>query len=149
MIRYDLACTDGGHTFDGWFGNSEAFDEQARSGAVRCPLCGSAKVEKQLMTPGIPMKGNRRSGGTSQAVSAVPHDPQHEALQQAVRELRRYVKEKADYVGDRFSEEARRMHYREIEPRGIYGEATLEEARDLIAEGIEVRPLPSIPEDHN
>ena len=88
-------------------------------------MCGSAKVEKQLMTPGIAMKANRRSAGTAHTFSAVPHDPQAKALQQAIRELRRYVTEKADYVGDRFSEEARRMHYREVKQRGIYGEATL------------------------
>jgi hypothetical protein len=147
MIRYDLTCADG-HRFDGWFGDSVAFDEQVGAGAVSCPRCGSIKIEKQLMTPGIPRKGNR-SSTPAQTFSATPNDPQAQALQKAIRELRRYVKEKADYVGDRFPEEARRMHYREIKQRGIYGEASAEEARDLIAEGIEVRPLPSIPEDHN
>ena len=148
MIRYDLLCADG-HTFDGWFGSSAAFDEQAQSGAVTCPHCGSAKIEKQLMTPGIAMRTNRQAAGTAHTFSAVPHDPQAKALHKAIRELRRYVSEKADYVGERFPEEARRMHYREVKERGIYGEATADEARDLIAEGIEIRPLPSIPEDHN
>lgn len=148
MIRYDLVCKDG-HTFDGWFAGSAAFDEQAGAGGVKCPYCGSAKVEKQLMTPGIPAKANRQVQNNQQAFSAIPHDPQAKALHQAIRELRRYVQEKAEYVGDRFPEEARRVHYEEAKQRGIYGEATVEEARDLISEGIEVRPLPTLPEDHN
>jgi hypothetical protein len=148
MIRYDLVCKDG-HAFDGWFASSAAYDKQAASGAVICPRCGTAKVEKQLMTPGIPAKGNRRPAAPPQTFSSIPQDPQAKALHQAIRELRRYVKEKADYVGDRFPEEARRMHYREVKERGIYGEATPEEARELISEGIEVRPLPSLPEDQN
>ena len=148
MIRYDLVCRRG-HTFDGWFGSSAAFDEQAKVGEVRCPQCGSPHVEKQLMMPGIPVKSNRRAESPPQTFTSAPCDPQVQALHNAVRELRRHVKEKADYVADRFPEEARRMHYHEIKQRGIYGEATLDEARELIEEGIDVRPLPSLPEDHN
>jgi hypothetical protein len=148
MIRYDLVCS-AGHAFDGWFANSAAYDKQAGAGAVRCPQCGTAKIDKQLMTPGIPAKANRQPVAPPQTFSSMPHDPEAKALGQAIRELRRYVKEKADYVGDRFPEEARRMHYREVKQRGIYGEATPDEARDLISEGIEVRALPSLPEDHN
>ncbi len=147
MIRYDLVCRQG-HIFDGWFSSSAAFDEQGKTGEVRCPQCGTPHVEKQLMMPGIPVKSNRRAS-TPQTFTSTPRDPRAEALQNAIRELRRYVKEKADYVADGFPEEARRMHYREIKQRGIYGEATLDEARELIEEGIEVRPLPSVPEDHN
>ncbi|MDP9136627.1 MAG: DUF1178 family protein [Pseudomonadota bacterium] len=148
MIRYDLTCEDG-HAFDGWFGNSAAFDDQTAAGAVSCPRCGSAKIAKQLMTPGIGSKANRRAAGTPATFSSIPNDAQAIALHKAIRELRRYVKEKAEYVGDRFAEEARRMHYSEVKERCIYGEATADETRDLLAEGIEVRPLPSLPEDHN
>ena len=146
MIHYDLIC-DKGHAFDGWFRNSAAYDEQARGGLVTCTQCGSAKVEKQLMAPGIPVKSNRRS--ETKAVVAAPADPRLAELMKMMREMRRHVEENAEYVGDRFAEEARKIHYEESEQRGIYGQTTPDEARELIEEGIAVHPLPRLPEDGN
>lgn len=147
MIHYDLIC-DKGHSFDGWFANSAAYDEQAGKGLVTCSHCGSAKVEKQLMAPGIPVKSNRKDSGSKKMVSG-PVDPRLAQLMQMVREMRRHVEENAEYVGDRFAEEARKIHYEEAELRGIYGEASPDEAKALIEEGIAVHALPRLPEDGN
>jgi hypothetical protein len=150
VIRYDLACSNG-HPFDGWFRDSAAYDEQAAKGIVTCPLCGDTAVEKQLMTPSLPVKSNRRS---EPAPAPVPmhaslRDDRTRHLVEAIRELRRHVEENAEYVGDRFAEEARRIHYEESEQRGIYGEATPDDAHALLEEGIMVAPLPRVPDDQN
>jgi len=147
MIHYDLIC-DKGHAFDGWFRDSSAYDEQAGKGLVCCSLCGSVKVEKQLMAPGIPMKSNRKDIAPKKMISG-PVDPRLTVMMEMVREMRRHVEENAEYVGDRFAEEARKIHYEESEHRGIYGEASPDEAKDLIEEGIAVHPLPRLPEDGN
>lgn len=147
MIRYDLIC-DKGHAFDGWFSDSEAFETQAKRGFVECTTCGSSKVEKQLMAPRISAKSNRKAG-TQPMVAAAPADPRLQQMMQMVRELRRHVEENAENVGDRFAEEARKIHYGETEERGIYGHATHDEARSLLEEGIEVHPLPRLPEERN
>ena len=146
MIHYDLIC-DKGHAFDGWFRNSAAYDEQAGKGLVTCTHCGSAKVEKQLMAPGIPVKSNRKSD--AKPMVAAPADPKLAELMNMMRELRRHVEDNAEYVGDRFAEEARKIHYEETEQRGIYGQTTPDEAKALIEEGIAVHPLPRLPEDGN
>ncbi|MGE0007344.1 MAG: DUF1178 family protein [Parvibaculaceae bacterium] len=148
MIHYDLIC-DGGHEFDGWFSNSAAFDEQSRKGLVTCIRCGSAKVEKRLMAPGIAVKANRKSETAARPVLASAHDPRQQKIVQAMRELRKAVEENSEYVGNRFAEEARKIHYEETEKRGIYGETTAQDAKALIEEGIEVHPLPILPEDGN
>ncbi|MCA3554997.1 DUF1178 family protein [Aestuariivirga sp.] len=145
MMHYDLICEQG-HAFDGWFRDSAAYDEQAASGLVACSHCGSAKVEKRLMAPGIPAKSNRGSG---QKMVSAPADPRLAELMTMMREMRRHVQENAEYVGDRFAEEARRIHYEETGQRGIYGSTTPGEARALIEEGIAVHPLPRLPEDGN
>lgn len=147
MIRYDLTCGQG-HAFDGWFRDSVAFDEQSAQGLVSCAVCGSADVSKQLMAPGIPAKSNRRSEVAQPVVSA-PADPRLAQMMQMMRDMRKHVEANADYVGGRFAEEARKIHYAEAEQRGIYGEATADDARALIEEGIEVHPLPRLPEDGN
>lgn len=146
MIHYDLICRHG-HKFDGWFSTSAAYEEQRGNNDILCPSCGTAEIDKQLMTPGIPRKGNSRNS-SRQLVSGVG-DPQMKMLVQKLRELRQHVERHADYVGDRFADEARRIHYKEAEERGIYGEATPDDARELIDEGIEVQPLPLLPEDLN
>ena len=145
MIHYDLIC-DKGHAFDGWFRNSAAYDEQVGRGFVICSQCGSAKVEKQLMAPGIPVKSNRKA---DQKMVAAPADPRLAELMTMMREMRRHVEENAEYVGDRFAEEARKIHYEESDARGIYGQTTPDEAKALIEEGIAVHPLPRLPEDGN
>jgi len=147
MIHYDLIC-DQGHLFDGWFRDSAAFDTQAGQGLVRCSVCSSAKVEKQLMVPGIPTKGNRKDS-TAQKMVTGPVDPRAAMMMKMVREMRKTVEKNAEYVGGKFAEEARKIHYEEAEKRGIYGETTPGDARELIEEGIEVYPLPRLPEDGN
>lgn len=162
MIRYALCCV-GGHSFDGWFRSMGDFDEQSARKLVTCPACGSTDVEKAMMAPSI---------GRGARAPAVPHRASHEAapaaeqpgettrvtsampekmakLMEAVREIRRHVRENAEYVGPRFAEEARKIHHDEAEARGIYGEATAEEASELHEEGIAFHPLPALPEDKN
>ena len=146
MIRYDLVCKSG-HEFDGWFGSSEAFDKQQKAGLVDCPVCGTSNVSKALMAPGIPAKSNTKSD-TPQPVHNVPAPAQAE-LVEMIRKVREHVAENSEYVGDKFAEEARKIHYEETEQRGIYGEATLKDAEELKEEGIEVQPLPLLPEERN
>ena len=150
MIRYDLICEQF-HSFDGWFRDSTAYDEQAVAGLVACPVCGSAQVEKQLMTPGLPAKSNRRGGEAPKDRQMVtgPADARMRELVEAVRKLKAHVEANADYVGERFPEEARKIHYEEAEARAIYGETSLEEAAALSEEGIDVHPLPKLPEEGN
>jgi hypothetical protein len=150
MIRYDLICADG-HEFDGWFSDSSAFDKQARKNLVSCIHCGSTEIEKQLMAPGIPVKGNRKAEPTAPAKSvlASAFDPRQQKLMQLMREVRKAVEESSEYVGNKFADEARKIHYEEAEKRGIYGETTADDAKALIEEGIDIHPLPILPEDGN
>jgi hypothetical protein len=151
MIRYALVC-DHNHTFEGWFASSTAYEKQVTRGLVTCPACGSAKVEKALMAPAVHQSRDRES-----QPEAVPPDKAQVAIvseqelefRRKLKELREHLIKNADYVGTRFPEEARRMHYGEIERRSIYGEATPEEARALREEGIEFHPLPRLPDEFN
>lgn len=138
MIRYDLVCGEG-HGFDGWFRDSGAFDAQAAH--LACPVCGSHSVSKAIMAPSL---GRRREP----APAAGPLEKEA-ALREAVRRLRRHVVENSDYVGERFPEEVRRIHYDEAPARGLYGEASPDEAKALVDEGIAVLPLPKLPEEAN
>lgn len=139
MIHYALICTKG-HEFDGWFSSSAGFEEQVAAGDVRCPVCSSKKVRRALMAPAIAKGGSLQPKNDAQAEAM-------ERITMAMRALRRHVEENFDYVGDEFAEEARRIHYGEAEHRDIYGETTLEEAQELIEEGVELAPLPSMPRD--
>ena len=148
MIRYTLRC-EAGHTFESWFNNSAAFDRQAARGLVACPLCGSAKVEKAIMAPAL-------SGGREAAPPAKPEkspvaivSKEEVEVRKKLKELREHIVQNADYVGEKFPEEARRMHYGEIEHRSIYGEASPDAARSLADEGIEFHPLPRLPDERN
>lgn len=131
MIRYALLCRKD-HEFDGWFRSSSVFDEQAKAGGVVCPVCGSRKVRKALMAPSV-AKSERGAGTPAEAIRTM------------MVALRRHVEENCDYVGAEFAETARRIHYGEEEHRGVYGEATPDEARALVEEGVEVAPLPILP----
>jgi hypothetical protein len=156
MIRYRLIC-DKRHEFEGWFASSATFDRQAKRGQVSCPRCGSAKVKKALMAPSIAKGGKRKRTQKAQeqspAASQVPSETHrlaaHGELAAAMRKLRAEVEAKSEYVGPRFPEEARKIHYEEVPARGIHGEATREEAQALSEEGIEFFPLPILPEDQN
>jgi hypothetical protein len=155
MIRYQLKC-DRRHEFEAWFASGAAYERQAKRGQISCPRCGSDKVQKALMTPSI-AKGTKRK-----RVEKAPPEPAqapppaethrvaaHGDLATAMRKLRAEIEAKSEYVGPRFPEEARKIHYEEVPARGIHGEATSDEARALIEEGIEFFPLPVLPEDQN
>ena len=171
MIRYALNCTDG-HVFESWFQNSAAFEKQRKRGLVTCPICGSGKVEKAIMAPKLVRKDVERPPAPTlpppppkpqAATPAMPPmppvpagkssvaimSPQERELRQKLKELRDHVTKNANYVGGRFPEEARKMHYGEIEHRSIYGEASPDEAKALHEEGIEFHPLPILPDDQN
>lgn len=130
MIVYNLRCRNA-HEFEGWFKDSTAFDAQAKSGKVVCPTCNSKKVEKAIMAPAV--SGAKKSNLT---------DVETKQMRQFMTGLRKYVQDNADYVGQNFAEEARKIHYGEVEHRHIYGEASLEEAKELVEEGVDVAPLP-------
>jgi hypothetical protein len=156
MIRYNLHC-ERGHAFESWFQSSSAYDAQVKRKLVNCPTCGSAKVEKAIMAPQVARKDKSRAASPVEApsteVSTVPSTPlmmaQERELRAKLKELRDHVVKNADNVGERFPNEARKMHYGDIEHRPIYGEASPDEARSLIDEGIEVAPLPVLPDDRN
>jgi hypothetical protein len=145
MIRYTLRC-DRDHEFEAWFQSSAAYDRAARAGENRCAVCGSPKVEKAIMAPTI---GGGARPGSSDRMTLATVDPRQKAVQQALREFRQKVTENADYVGNRFPDEARKIHYEEIPARGIYGEATPDEAQSLAEEGVQFQPLPPLPEKAN
>ncbi len=142
MIRFSLAC-DGGHDFEGWFSSNDDFDEQVERGLVQCPACGSPRVSKSLMAPAI------SSGAERREKTALAMSPQQKEAMSKLKELVRTLKANSEDVGERFPEEARRIHYGEAEARGIFGRASGEEARSLIEEGIEVAPLPDFSDEAN
>lgn len=147
MIRYDLVCSSD-HEFDSWFRDAAAFDKALAAGALSCPVCGDAHIRKALMAPAV-ATARKREARAEAAVKLAAPDPRQAALRDMLKQVRQHVEANADYVGDRFAEEARKIHYEEAEPRGIYGEASPEEARALVEEGIEFHPLPNLPEEGN
>jgi len=143
VIKYRLRC-EAGHEFEGWFRSSAAFEAQSGAGRVTCPDCGGTDVSKAVMAPSVAM----RTKDKENAAARLQPDKQAQFLQ-LVREARQKLVADADDVGDRFPEEARKIHYEEVEARKIYGEATGEEVHSLLEEGIEFMPLPRLPEDGN
>jgi hypothetical protein len=168
MIHYNLRCASG-HTFESWFQSSSAYESQEKRKLIACPVCGSDKVERAIMAPQVVSKKGRERNAPEPAVAstevaapqvtagqvAVPGAAtplmmaQERELRAKLRELRDHIVKNADNVGERFPNEARKMHYGDIEHRPIYGEASPDEARSLIEEGIEVSPLPVLPDDRN
>ena len=141
MIRFSLACQHD-HDFEAWFRSNDDFESQKKRGFVECPECGSNKVEKALMAPAVSTGRKRERMALAMG----------EAQKRAVAELKalsQRMRENADYVGDRFAEEARKIHFGETDPRGIYGEATPEEARRLAEDGVEFLPIPVFPDERN
>ena len=133
MIVFDLTC-DNGHVFEAWFGSSDDYAKQKAGGLVSCPICNSASIDKAVMAPRLAAKGNRdiapaRSPEATKEMMAMLAKAQAEALAQS------------DYVGKRFADEARAIHLGEASERSIYGEASREETRALLDEGIAVAPL--------
>ncbi|TCS12271.1 DUF1178 family protein [Caulobacter sp. BK020] len=134
MIKYALSC-DHDHAFEGWFGSSSDYDDQAARGLLECPLCGSKAVRKQIMAPAV-------AGTKAQKAAPEPTAAMREMMMTAMGEVRRKVEENFDYVGDRFAKEARDIHEGKSEERGIYGEASPKEVKALIEDGVKVAPLP-------
>jgi hypothetical protein len=132
MILFTLRCAHG-HEFEGWFRDGDGFEAQQNAGEIACPECGDTSVEKAVMAPRL-----ARSRDTPPAVSPAQ-------FRAALIEMRRQIETNCDYVGSRFAEEARRIHYGEIDPHGIYGEASSEESRELVDEGIRFGRIPWIP----
>ena len=158
MIRYTLHC-ERDHGFESWFQSSSAYDSQVRRKLVTCPVCNSTKVEKAIMAPQIVSKKGREAPVPAPAAAAPAETTASEStpllmaqereLRAKLKELRDHIVKNADNVGERFPNEARKMHYGDIEHRPIYGEASPDEARALIDEGVEVAPLPVLPDDRN
>ena len=134
MIRYDLQC-ENGDAFDAWFGDSADFDRQAAQGLVECPHCGSKAIAKAPMAPAIIKSRRRRQAESERA-------PEKVTVAMA-KQVREHIRDNYDYVGDRFPEEARKMNDGESEHRPIWGEATPQEAKEMMEEGLPVAPLPS------
>lgn len=160
MIHYALVCEQG-HNFESWFQNSAAYDKQAKRGLVTCPHCGSAKVEKAIMAPRLSSSKQRKAAAETPAAEPAVSAPASETSPVAMispaetefrarlKELREHLTKNADNVGQKFPEEARKMHYGEIKHRSIYGEASPKDAKDLAEEGIEFHPLPILPDERN
>ena len=157
MIHYALIC-ENGHGFESWFQDSAAFDKQAKRSLVNCPRCGSIKVEKAIMAPRLASSKKRKSPAEAPPMLAAvaPEkapvamiSPQEHEFRSKLKELREHLTKNADDVGQKFPEEARKMHYGETEHRSIYGVASPDDAKELAEEGIEFHPLPILPDERN
>lgn len=158
MIKYALVC-EAGHGFETWFRSSDDYDKQRKRKLVECPACGNTEIEKQIMKPQVARtdRGRSRAPVSAPNAPATPEQPtavammspQEQFLRAKLKELRDHVTKNADYVGEKFPELARQMHYEEIEQRSIYGEAQPDEVEELIEEGVAVQPLPTLPEEKN
>lgn len=141
LIQYSLHCSNG-HRYDAWFKNAAAFEDQRARGIVSCAVCGDDAIEKAPMAPAVARSDKDK-------VSLSSAHPDAARLRELLRAYRQKVTSEADYVGDKFADEARKIHFEEVEARGIYGEATRDEVAGLIEEGIAFMPLPDLPEEHN
>ncbi len=136
MIRYALVC-EHEHEFEGWFGASADFDDQQSRGLIDCPVCASKAVRKQIMAPAV--------SGTKKRGEAMAAAPTHAMMMEAMARVRQHVEANFDDVGDTFAREARDIHDGKAEQRGIYGQATPQEVRDLVEDGVPVAPMPPEP----
>lgn len=144
MIVYDLACHQG-HRFEGWFGSSADYEDQRTRGLLACPSCGSDEVSKAPMAPAVPAKGNSRQEVLSPEARPMANTPMPPEMRNALATLAKAQAEalkNSTWVGDKFAEETRKMHYGERDEAPIHGQASLAEARALIEEGVPVAPLP-------
>lgn len=142
MIKFDLIC-DEQHTFEAWFGSNADFDAQRDAGLVSCPHCGSVTVEKALMAPSVSTA--RKKDAAMQLAMNTNQKAAMDQLRKAVKAIR----DNSENVGVRFPEEARKIHYGESEERGIIGQASPDEVKSLVDEGVNVAPLPDLPEEKN
>jgi len=149
MIVFDLSCCDG-HRFEGWFGSSGDFEDQRARGLLCCPTCGSSEVSKAPMAPAVPAKGNSRQEvlppatplPEARAMANTPMSPQVQQALAALAKAQAEALRNSTWVGDKFAEETRKMHYGERDEAPIHGQASLAEAKALIEEGVPVAPLP-------
>jgi hypothetical protein len=159
MIRFSLQC-DKDHAFEGWFASNDAFEDQVRHGLLDCPSCGSRKVEKALMAPNVRTARKaaqleispETTDAQSTAVAApepVVLAPEQTEILAKLQELSRKVRASTENVGKDFAEEARKIHFGEVKPRAIYGEATSDDVQSLIEDGVAIAPLAPLPEDRN
>jgi hypothetical protein len=160
MIKYALVC-DRGHEFESWFADSAGYEKQRKRKLVACPACDSIKIDKAIMAPRVGAKRGKRptpvetpTPVAAQAPAGPPApvamiSPQEMEFRSKLKELRDHLVKNAENVGGKFPEEARKMHYGEVEHRSIYGVATPQEAKDLLEEGIECHPLPVLPDERN
>ncbi|WP_072396415.1 DUF1178 family protein [Hyphomicrobium sp. CS1GBMeth3] len=143
MIKFSLVCRDG-HEFEAWFKSGAASEMQIAAKQVTCPHCGDTAVDKAVMAPAIARREDRPAAAAARPAATPP-----QAYVQFLRKVRDEIHAKAEYVGGRFAEEARRIHFDESDARGIYGEATAEEVKELAEDGIPFMPVPRLPEDLN
>lgn len=157
MIRFSLCCAQD-HSFEGWFRSNDDFDAQSKKRLIECPMCGSSSVAKALMAPAVSTsRAQEPRGSGMQVVGQVDenevvtlsHGQNQQEIMKQMRILAKKLKDGAEYVGDKFAAEARKIHDGEADARGIYGEATIAEAQSLAEDGIDFLPIPSFPEDHN
>ncbi|MEN0087265.1 MAG: DUF1178 family protein [Pseudomonadota bacterium] len=146
MIKYGLKCASD-HQFEAWFDSSASFDEQSKRGFVTCPECGSSDVTKALMTPGV--STGRRKDARKEAVQVAALASVQGEMRAKMKEVRDHILANTEDVGVSFPEEARKMHYGEVEQRGIRGAAAPEEVKSLVDEGVEIAPVPALPDDAN
>jgi len=136
VIKYNLICKQD-HEFEGWFSSSSDYDMQRKKRLVQCPHCGSAKVEKAIMAPNV-------STSRKKEATALKQKKAMALMNKAAQTIRKEIEETCDYVGDKFADEARAIHYGEKEERAIYGEASVKEAAELYEEGVGIAPLPEV-----
>ncbi|MEY4473167.1 MAG: hypothetical protein RL671_1471 [Pseudomonadota bacterium] len=142
MIVFDLICQPAGHRFEGWFASSEAFAAQQQRGLVDCPHCGTTAVSKAPMAPAVPKKGNQLPTPAQQAPVAAGLPPEAQAVMDKLAKLQAEALQQSRWVGEDFAEQSRAIHYGEREAEPIHGKATLEEAKELLEEGVAIMPLP-------
>ena len=133
MIKYSLKC-DKDHSFEAWFSDSLNFEKQNKKKLISCPSCSSLEITKNIMAPNISFK-EKNSNKINQ---------KKDKVEMVLNKVRKHVENNFDYVGDKFADEARSMHYGEKEEREIYGETTIEDAVELIEEGVNVQPMPGV-----
>lgn len=142
MIKYSLCC-DNAHTFEGWFSESADFDRQVASGFLTCPVCNSGSISKSLMAPSVSTA--RKQEAKRQMAMDIVRQEAMAKLREAVSNIRA----NSEDVGEKFPEEARKIHYGEADARGIIGQASLDDVHELLDEGIDIAPLPNLPDDTN
>ncbi|QCI99843.1 DUF1178 family protein [Agrobacterium larrymoorei] len=142
MIRYSLSCEQA-HEFEGWFSGSADFENQLSRGLISCPVCNSQSVSKMLMAPSV------STARKKDAIRTLAMDTAQKEAFTKIKETLANIRANAEDVGDKFPEEARKIHYGEAKERGIIGQASLQEAKALLEEGIEVAALPVLPDDVN